>query len=192
MIYSRTEVSNRDGENDVVEPEERETVCCRQLFTLKSSVSVLSCKIPPMIQINYLSSRIYQILILSQERGVFLFFFLSSLLPFFFLIVFHHSIVSSGILAFPLFKGIIPHLPLLLPPFLSASTRDWLDQLFCSNLSCMCFFLFLLFLSPLFLCCLPLVGQFDAVSVRCDGSVHAASTPRLFYLPLPQTHTYTP
>ena len=82
MIYSRTEASNRDGENDVVEPEERETVCCRQLFTLKSSVSVLSCKIPPMIQINYLSSRIYQILILSQERGVFLFFFFSSLLPF--------------------------------------------------------------------------------------------------------------
>ena len=44
MIYSRTEASNRDGENDVVEPVERrerererekETVCCRQLCTLK-------------------------------------------------------------------------------------------------------------------------------------------------------------
>ena len=44
MIYSRTEASNRDGENDVVEPverrerereRERETVRCRQLFTLK-------------------------------------------------------------------------------------------------------------------------------------------------------------
>ena len=122
----------------------------------------------------------------------FLLFFHSDLL----LNSFHHSIISSGILAFSIlhFKGISLSSSLLPPPFLSASARATGSISFPASDSAVCAFSFFFLLFLLCFCVVPRwLVEFDVVSFRCDGSVHAASTHNYsICLSHIHTHTYTP
>lgn len=123
--------------------------------------------------------------------------FFSSL---FFLLFFHSSWYTSIILSslpefllFPLQRDNISSSFTSPSSFLVSLSARLARSLFLLQTELYVLFLFLAFFFSFCFCVVPRwLVEVEAVSFRCDGSVHAASTPRLFYLPLPQTHTYTP